>query len=64
MEKTQDAGPAVSTIEEIRQDPSLMLALATGTVLTAFLLTVHACCIGLATPDHLAALLQICSPRG
>jgi hypothetical protein len=51
-------------MHEIRQDPSLMLALATGTVLTAFLLTVHACCIGLATPDHLAALLQICSPLG
>jgi len=55
---------STAALREIRQDPSLMLALATGTVLTAFLLTVHACCIGLAAPDHLAALLQICSPLG
>lgn len=41
---------SASALHEIRQDPSLLLALGTGTVLTAFLLTVHACCIGLATP--------------
>lgn len=64
MDKTRTSGTVSSAMHEIRQDPSLMLALATGTVLTAFLLTVHACCIGLATPDHLAALLQICSPLG
>ncbi|WP_422021360.1 hypothetical protein [Roseibium sp.] len=49
--------------DEIRQDPSLMLALGTGTMLTAFLATVHACCLGLATPP-IAALLQICSAAG
>lgn len=55
---------STAALREFRQDPSLLLALGTGTVLTAFLLTVHACCIGIATPDHLAALLQICSPLG
>ncbi len=45
---------------EIRQDTSLMLALETGSLLTVFLATVHACCLGLATPQ-IAALLQICS---
>ncbi len=59
MEKVQNTGAMASMAREICQDPSLMLALATGTMLSAFLLTVHACCIGLATPDHLAALLQI-----
>ncbi|MEM9632792.1 MAG: hypothetical protein AAGA50_15790 [Pseudomonadota bacterium] len=56
--------PMANAVREIRQDPSMMLALATGTVLTAFLATVHACCIGLATPQHLAALLQICTTAG
>lgn len=48
---------------EIRQDNSLLLALGTGSVLTVFLATVHACCLGLATPQ-IAALLQICSSAG
>ncbi|MEP3048147.1 MAG: hypothetical protein ABJL55_22525 [Roseibium sp.] len=52
-----------SAIDEIRQDPSLMLALGTGSVLTIFLATAHACCIGFTTP-HLANLLQICSSAG
>lgn len=64
MKKTQNSGSMATAARELRQDPSLVIALATGSVLTAFLLTVHACCIGLATPDHLAALLQICSPIG
>ncbi|MET1416922.1 hypothetical protein ABVF61_31995 [Roseibium sp. HPY-6] len=64
MTTTCTSGTITAAAREIRQDPSLLLALATGSVLTAFLLTVHACCIGLATPDHLAALLQICSPLG
>lgn len=49
--------------DEIREDSSLMLALGTGSVLTVFLATVHACCFGLATPQ-MAALLQICSSAG
>ena len=60
----QKSGLATGVLTEIRQDPSLMLALGTGTLLTAFLATAHACCIGLATPDHFAALLQICSTAG
>ncbi|QDG75965.1 hypothetical protein [Labrenzia sp. PHM005] len=48
---------------EIRQDSSLLLALGTGSVLTIFLATVHACCLGLTTPQ-IAALLQICSSAG
>lgn len=50
-------------MEQIRQDPSLMLALGTGSLLTAFLLVAHACCIGLAE-QHFAPLLQICSTIG
>ena len=64
MTKPRASGTIAAAAREIRQDPSILLALATGSVLTAFLLTVHACCIGLVTPDHLAALLQICSPLG
>jgi hypothetical protein len=52
-----------TAVDEVRQDPSLMLALGTGAILTAFLATVHACCLGLATPP-MAALLQICSSAG
>lgn len=52
-----------SIMEQIRQDPSLMLALGTGSLLTAFLLVAHACCIGL-TEQHFAPLLQICSTIG
>lgn len=51
------------SFEEIRQDPSLMLALGTGTALTTFLAVAHACCLGLTTSD-MAALLQICSFAG
>lgn len=52
-----------AAVEEVRQDPSLMLALGTGATLTVFLATLHACCLGLATPP-MAALLQICSAAG
>jgi len=52
-----------TALEEARQDPSLMLALGTGALLTALLATVHACCLGFATPP-IAALLQICSSAG
>ncbi|WP_428522920.1 hypothetical protein [Roseibium sp.] len=52
-----------AAVEEVRRDLSLMLALGTGATLTAFLATVHACCLGLATPP-MAALLQICSSAG
>ncbi|KZM49716.1 hypothetical protein [Labrenzia sp. OB1] len=41
-------------------DPSLLLALGTGSALTAFLLLAHSCCLGL-SETHLAPLLQICS---
>lgn len=64
MTSQQKSAPASGVLQEIRQDPSLMLALVTGSVLTAFLATVHACCLGLATPQHFAALLQICSTAG
>jgi hypothetical protein len=52
-----------TAIEQIKQDPSLMLALGTGTLLSAFLLAAHACCIGL-TDQHFTALLQICRTAG
>ena len=64
MTLLQKQGLATRAIQEIRQDPSMMLALGTGSVLAAFLMTVHACCLGLATPQHLAALLQICTTVG
>ncbi|WP_269582096.1 hypothetical protein [Roseibium sp. Sym1] len=50
-------------LTEIVRDPSLLLALATGSALTAFLLVAHSCCFGL-TDRHLAPLLQICSFGG
>lgn len=50
-------------VGEVASDPSLQLALATGTALTAFLAIAHACCIGL-TDKALAPLLQICSFAG
>lgn len=52
---------ATALLREIHEDPSLLIALAAGCALTAFLVTAHACCIGLTAPDHLSALLQICS---
>ncbi|MEP4770864.1 MAG: hypothetical protein ABJY83_23405 [Roseibium sp.] len=55
--------PVQSTLDEIRQDPSLMLALGIGSSLTVFLAVAHACCIGLTTP-HVANFLQICSSAG
>ncbi|MCV0429949.1 MAG: hypothetical protein K5905_31325 [Roseibium sp.] len=64
MTLQQNSKATTGVLREFRQDPSLMLALGTGSLLTAFLATVHACCIGLATPDHFAALLQICSTAG
>jgi hypothetical protein len=50
-------------LNEILRDPSLLLALGTGSTLTAFLLVAHSCCAGL-TDRHLAPLLQICSFGG
>jgi hypothetical protein len=50
-------------LKEITRDPSLLLALGTGSVLTAFLLVVHSCCFGL-TDRHVAPFLQICSFGG
>jgi len=50
-------------MREISRDPSLLLALGTGSALTAFLLVAHSCCFGL-TDRHLAPLLQICSFGG
>jgi hypothetical protein len=52
-----------TAIAQIKQDPSLMLALGTGSLLSAFLFAAHACCIGL-TDQHLTALLQICRTAG
>ncbi|WP_133192633.1 hypothetical protein [Labrenzia sp. 011] len=49
-----------NVLQTIVRDPSLVLALATGSALTAFLLVAHSCCLGL-TDQHLAPLLQICS---
>jgi len=48
---------------EIVNDPSLLLALGTGSALTAFLLVAHSCCLGM-SDRHLAPLLQICSFAG
>jgi len=56
--------PLSAAVTEIRNDPSLLLALTTGTALTAFLATAHACCLGLPVPHTAAALLQICSTGG
>ncbi|MBN9672601.1 hypothetical protein [Roseibium aggregatum] len=64
MTTGQTRTPVSLAVAEIRSDPSLMLALATGTLLTAFLATAHACCLGLAVPHTAAALLQICSSGG
>ena len=50
-------------LREIARDPSLMLALGTGTLLSAFLLVAHACCLGL-TDQHAMPFLQICSSAG
>ncbi|POF30006.1 hypothetical protein [Roseibium marinum] len=47
-------------LRAIAHDPSLLLALGTGSALTVFLLLAHSCCLGLAG-RHLAPLLQICS---
>ncbi|WP_299813084.1 hypothetical protein [uncultured Roseibium sp.] len=47
-------------LQAIARDPSLLLALGTGSALTAFLLLAHSCCLGL-SDAHLAPLLQICS---
>ncbi len=63
MTRTQTSG-AAAAIREIREDFSLKLALGTGTLLTAFLATAHACCLGLAAPHPFAALLQICTVAG
>ncbi|MCK7611430.1 hypothetical protein [Roseibium sediminicola] len=49
--------------EDFTRDPSLLLALGTGSALTAFLLVAHSCCFGL-TDRHLAPLLQICTFGG
>jgi len=49
--------------KDITRDPSLLLALGTGSALTAFLMVAHSCCIGL-TDRHLSPLLQICSFGG
>ncbi|QFT32138.1 hypothetical protein K1718_15210 [Roseibium porphyridii] len=50
-------------LQELSRDPSLLMALGTGSLLTAFLLVAHSCCIGL-VDQHLAPLLQICSFAG
>jgi hypothetical protein len=52
-----------TALRDIARDPSLMLALATGSALTGFLLVAHSCCLGL-SDGHLAPLLQICSFAG
>ncbi len=64
MTRNHKSAAVSGALQEARDDPSLKFALVTGTALTAFLATAHACCLGLAAPDHLAALLQICSPLG
>ncbi|GAB4512515.1 MAG: hypothetical protein Tsb0019_09240 [Roseibium sp.] len=50
-------------MRDIARDPSLLLALGTGSALTGFLLVAHSCCLGL-SDRHLAPLLQICSFAG
>lgn len=50
-------------LKEITRDPSLLLALGTGSALTALLLVAHSCCFGL-SDRHLAPLLQICTFGG
>lgn len=52
-----------SGMTEMFKDPSLVLALTTGSALTVFLMVAHSCCLGLAD-RHLAPLLQICSFAG
>lgn len=42
---------AMSGIREVTRDPSLVLALVTGSALTGFLLVAHACCLGI-TEQH------------
>lgn len=61
MAEPEKTRPLVETLSGVIRDPSLMLALVTGVLLTGFLATAHACCIGLTTPHYAAALLQICS---
>lgn len=50
-------------LQELSADPWLLTALGLGTLLTAFLMAAHACCVGLSTP-HLSALISICSSAG
>ncbi|WP_417709322.1 hypothetical protein [Roseibium aggregatum] len=50
-------------VSEVVRDPSLVLALVTGSVLTGFLLVAHACCLGI-TAQHFLPLVQICSFAG
>ena len=50
-------------VSEVVRDPSLVLALVTGSALTGFLLVVHACCLGI-TEQHFLPLVQICSFAG
>ncbi|TYC65728.1 hypothetical protein FMN63_25490 [Stappia sp. BW2] len=47
-------------IREVLRDPTLLLALVTGSALTAFLLVAHACCLGI-TEQHFLPAVQICS---
>jgi hypothetical protein len=47
----------------VTRDPSLVLALVTGSALTGFLLVAHACCLGI-TEQHFLPLVQICSFTG
>lgn len=64
MANTEKASSHAGNVGDIFRDPSLMLALGTGLLLTGFLATAHACCIGLTTPHFAADLLQICSSAG
>ena len=54
---------SMSGVREMMRDPSLVLALVTGSASTGFLLVAHACCLGI-TEQHFLPLVQICSFAG
>ncbi|MBS8258636.1 hypothetical protein DYI23_00265 [Roseibium polysiphoniae] len=54
---------ADNILEEIRQDPWLLGALATGTLLSAGFFMLHACCFG-AEAAMLKSLSVICTTAG
>lgn len=54
---------SMSGVREMMRDPSLVLALVTGSALTGFLLVAHGCCLGI-TEQHFLPLVQICSFAG